>query len=230
MQPYLFPYVGYFQLIDSVDEFVLYDNVNFIKKGWINRNNIAVNGRPHLFSVPVKNKSQNLVIRDVEIDNQSFSKWRKKFLKTLQMSYGKAQNFDQAFEIVNLCLSEKSHISALCRDSLTILCEYLEIKANISEASSLPVKKKVGKVENLVGLCNHLGATKYINAPSGKSLYDKEAFSKRGISLEFLQPSVKEYTQTNSKFFMKNLSVIDIIMNCKRSECKDLISGYSISS
>lgn len=102
MQPYLFPYIGYFQLLNAVDMFVVFDDVNFIKKGWINRNNILVNRQKYLFTVPLKDASQNKLIKEVQIADDG---WQEKFLKTVAQSYKKAEFFDEAFALIEkLCV------------------------------------------------------------------------------------------------------------------------------
>ena len=95
MQPYLFPYIGYFQLINAVDTFVVYDDVNYIKKGWINRNSILVNEKPFLFTVDLKEVSQNKLINEITIDENS--NWKKNILRTIELSYKKAPFFFRNF-------------------------------------------------------------------------------------------------------------------------------------
>ena len=99
MQPYIFPYIGYFQLINAVDKFVIFDDVNFINKGWINRNNILLNNLPYLFTLPLKKSSQNKLINEIEIANDKI--WNQKFLKTLQAAYSKAPNFSEVYNLVD---------------------------------------------------------------------------------------------------------------------------------
>ena len=231
MQPYIFPYIGYFQLIDCVDEFVLYDSVNFIMRGWINRNNILTSGKPHMFSIPLRSKSQNCLIENIEINEHQYSLWRKKFIKTLSHSYSKCVNFSDGMDVVSdvLCHDHKT-ITDLCEKSLIESCRYLGIKTPITRSSSLGLSygANIGKADKLIHLCKHKGYSSYVNSPGGKALYDKKYFHERGVELEFLSPSVIEYNQPNTREFVSHLSIIDVIMNNRKEDIPELLNGFSV--
>ena len=134
MQPYLFPYIGYFQLLHAVDRFVAYDDVTFIKQGWINRNNILLNGAPHLFTVPLANASSNALISDTEISQRVA--WQPKLLKTLQQAYRKAPAFAQVYPLIeNVISGEQANMSKLAVNALKIISGYLGLTTEIIESS-----------------------------------------------------------------------------------------------
>jgi hypothetical protein len=172
MQPYIFPYIGYFQLINAVDKFVIYDDVNFINKGWINRNNILVSGRAHLFTIPLKDASQNKLIYEVELAVND--PWKKKFLKTIQQSYLKAPNYQQAFllieEIVNF---QAETISELTLHALQKICAYLKITTEIVPSSSVYNNTALKAQDRILDICKQEKAVHYINPVGGMELYEK---------------------------------------------------------
>ena len=136
MQPYLFPYIGYIQLMAAVDKFVIYDDVAFINKGWINRNKILVGGKENLFTIPLIGASQNKLIKNIQIDDAT--KWRGKFLKTLEQSYKKAPQFQSVLPIVSEIIeSEEKMIAGMIVKSLELMANYLEIKTKIVSSSSI---------------------------------------------------------------------------------------------
>jgi hypothetical protein len=186
MQPYLFPYIGYFQMVNDVDKFVFLDDVNFITRGWINRNRIiSSNGSEVFFTVPLSKASQNKLINEVEV-SQDFRLWRKKFLKTLTHSYGKRPFFRDICEIVERTLSVDSEkISDIACRSVIEISRYLGINTEFLYSSDLGCAGI--REEKIVNICNHLGADGYVNAIGGKALYNKEQFHSRGIDLEFIR-------------------------------------------
>ncbi len=126
MQPYFFPYIGYFQLINAVDTFVIYDDVNYIKKGWINRNNIVINGEQKLFTISLSKASQNKMINEIDISDDFI-----KFIKMLEMSYSKAPYYEQTMNVINKIISfENKKLSTFIHNSIKILVDYLNIKTN----------------------------------------------------------------------------------------------------
>lgn len=104
MQPYLFPYLGYFQLIQAVDKFILLDDVNFIKRGWVNRNRILVNGKDHLFSLPLQRASQFKKINDLKLAD--YPGWRNRFFKTLTHAYRQASQYEPVMKMLHQALPQ----------------------------------------------------------------------------------------------------------------------------
>ena len=210
MQPYIFPYIGYFQLINAVDKFVIYDDVNFINKGWINRNQILVSGQPHLFTIPLKDVSQNKLIYEVELALND--PWKKKFLKTLQQSYQKSPNYQKVFllieEIVNF---ESVTIADLTLHALKKVCAYMNITTEIVDSSKVYNNSEFKAQERILDICKKENASHYINPIGGMELYEKNKFEKEHIRLDFIKSVASPYPQFKNAF-VPWLSVIDILM------------------
>jgi hypothetical protein len=210
MQPYIFPYIGYFQLINAVDKFVIYDDVNFINKGWINRNNILVSGQAHLFTIPLKDASQNKLIYEVELAVND--PWKKKFLKTIQQSYLKSPNYQKVFllieEIVNF---EAGTIAELTLHALQKICGHMNITTEIVPSSSVYNNTELKAQDRILDICKQEKAIHYINPIGGMELYDKNKFEKEGIKLNFIKSTASPYPQFKNAF-VPWLSIIDILM------------------
>ena len=130
MQPYLFPYIGYFQLINEVDKFVIYDDVNFIKGGWINRNRILIGGQPAYLNLGMKDASPYKLICEIELDKNPL--WQKKMLKTIQASYGKAPNFQNVYALLTEIIAfSATKISDFIANSIVKISRFLEITTEI---------------------------------------------------------------------------------------------------
>jgi hypothetical protein len=226
MQPYIFPYIGYFQLINAVDKFVIYDDVNFINKGWINRNNILVGGKPHLFTIPLKDASQNKLINEVHLLKND--PWRKKLLKTIQQSYQKAPNYQKVFalieEIVNF---EPETIHELTLVALSRVCAYMGINTEIVPSSDIYNNKDLKGPERILDICKQENAVHYINPVGGMELYDKVLFEREGIKLNFLKSVAGPYSQFQNAF-VPWLSVIDILMFNDTGKVTALLKDYEL--
>ena len=226
MQPYFLPYIGYFQLINAVDEFVLYDDVNFINKGWISRNNLLANNKSSLFSVPLKEASQNKLICDIEIIQDD--KWQKKLLKTIEQSYKKAPNFCNIFqltqEIINI---EEVNISKFIHYSLLKICGYLNIKTKIVESSKVFQNNALKAQERILDICHKTGAKHYINPIGGVELYDKTVFAEQNIQLQFINSHKIHYRQFNEDF-VPYLSILDLLMFKNKEEIKILLNEFDL--
>ncbi len=210
MQPYIFPYIGYFQLINLVDTFVFYDDVNFINKGWINRNNILVNGKPNLITIPLKEASQNKLINQIEILNDG--KWQNKFLKTIEQTYKKSSQFQTVFPLIEEIITQKeSNISKNIFHSTKLICDYLSIKTKLIPSSTIYQNTHLKAQERILDICIQEKANHYINPQGGIELYDRSFFENKNIQLSFLKSSPTEYPQF-SNTFVPYLSIIDVLM------------------
>lgn len=228
MQPYLFPYIGYFQLINAVDKFILYDDVDFIKKGWINRNKILINGIPHLFTIPLNKASQNKLIKEITfvIDEN----WRSKFIKTIKRSYKKAPFYDKTIQIIEEVIFFKSiYIKDLILKSIVIISEYLDINTKIVESSSIYNNIEKNGQERIIDICLQEDTDVYINPIGGIDIYNKEYFSKNHIQLFFIKSKLDRYKQ-NSEDFIPWLSIIDVLMNCSKEKIKIMLENYELIS
>ena len=222
MQPYLFPYVGYFQLIMSSDIFVIYDDVNYIKKGFINRNSILLDGIPYRFTISVPSASQNKLINELQ-----YSQEVGKLLKTIESAYIKAPFFKQVFPIIEDVLNYQSRgIAELCNLSYQKIFEYLGLEKKIILSSILDYDRTQSASNKLLDVTKKLNGQVYINSPGGRTLYDKTMFEPFGVELKFIEPIIKPYPQLNTNDFISHLSIIDILMNNDRSIVVDHISNF----
>jgi len=203
MQPYLFPYIGYYQMINCVDTFVILDDVQYIRRGWINRNNLSksdTSDEKSMFTVPTKKASRNSLIKDIEISNEYLA-WKSKFFKTLNRRYSKAKNFKKIESLLqNILNKNHTHISDLATDSLIEVSKFLNIKTSFILSSNIPTEGQFDK--KLINICKYLGAPNYINSIGGKELYTKEMFSDYGININFIK--------SNDAF--NYYSIIDLLM------------------
>jgi len=224
MQPYLFPYIGYFQLIKLVDTFVFYEDVNFIKNGWINRNRILLNGKPHYITIQLRGASSFKPINKI-----NFTDNRSKILKTIRLSYCKAPYFDSVWPIIEEVLNMKTDlVSDLAIASVIKTCEYLGIKANFKIASEeYSETKSLGRAERLKKICKLNNAEEYINAIGGTELYEKEDFQKADINLKFIKCRDIEYEQNNNEF-VSFLSIIDVMMFNSPEEINTMLDNYEL--
>lgn len=229
MQPYLFPYIGYFQLIKAVDVFVFYDDVNFIKQGWINRNQILVNHEANLFTVPLKKASSFKQINQVEINTSLYPQWQKKFLRKIEQSYTKAPYFKEAFPLIsNVFSAPLSNISNLAIYSIIEISNYLELnKKFMISSETFSETKEQERTQRLISINHHLKATTYINALGGKELYSKEEFRREGVKLHFLKPNLNTYEQSGGEF-VKGLSMIDILMFNSKDDIIKMLTNFSL--
>lgn len=227
MQPYIFPYLGYFQLIHATDTFVFYDDVNFIKRGWINRNRILVNGGNQLFTVPLKKASQNRLINEIELAIDAV--WLKQFYKTIEHNYKKAPYFEQTYELIKSIFQEPhKNISELAIHSVITICDYLEMNKNfVISSEKYHETKGQEKSERLINITKACNGTEYINPKGGKALYDKTVFESAGLALKFLESKPVEYLQFKNKF-VPNLSIIDVLMFNSPEEINVMLKQYEL--
>ncbi|MBK6345983.1 MAG: WbqC family protein [Bacteroidales bacterium] len=221
MQPYLFPYIGYFQLINAVDIYIIYDDVNYIKGGWINRNNILVNSNKQLFSISLENASPNRIINDIVIKDDF-----KKFRKTIEQSYIKAPFYEEANELIGEILSfSDKRLSAFIQNSIMLINKYLQISTNVLMSSDLKKDNSLKGEAKVISICNLLGATIYVNAIGGMPLYHRDNFLANGIELKFLQTKEIFYKQFKNEF-IPFLSIIDVLMFNDIEVIKTFLNKY----
>lgn len=224
MQPYLFPYIGYFQLIHAVDAFVVYDDVNYIKSGWINRNYILNKDKKHLITLNLKESSPNKLICQILIgDNHS------KILKTIKQNYSKAPQFQVVFPIIEDIFKQKEeNLARFISYSLHKICSYIGLKPNWHISSELKKNNALRGENKVIAICKELGAAQYINATGGKKIYNQQTFATSGIKLSFIQPIPISYQQFNNPY-VSNLSIIDIMMFNDQKQCIKLLKEYNIA-
>ena len=222
MQPYIFPYLGYFQLVQAVDKFVFYDDVNFIKQGWINRNNILLNGSPHLFTIPLEKQSPNNLINEVFINASLYKRWKEKFYKTLEQAYVKAPYYKPVLKLVKGTLeTPASGIGDLAKNTVISICGYLGMETEFLWSSSVYQNNDLKSAARVLDICEKEKASRYINAIGGQDLYDKMEFKANGIELSFLKSELVSYPQFK-KEFVPYLSIIDVLM----FNNSEMVSGH----
>ncbi|MBU1215148.1 MAG: WbqC family protein [Gammaproteobacteria bacterium] len=223
MQPYLFPYLGYFQLIRAVDTFVVYDDVNFIKGGWINRNFILAQGGKQLITLPLQGASPNLLINQVEVGGRP-----EKLLESIRHCYSKAPHFSTVFPMLeNIFRQQEKNLARFLDHELRQICDYLGLHPKWHISSALNKDNELRGPEKVLAICEELGATHYINVPGGKELYDREDFEHKGLQLSFIQPRPIEYRQLG-KTYVPNLSIIDVMMFNDQEQCAKLLEEYDL--
>lgn len=210
MQPYFFPHLAYFQLINAVNKFIVYDDVNYINRGWINRNNILLDGKPFLITLPVSEASQNKKIYEITIatDRKAIDK----LLRTLSINYKKAPYFEPVYElIIPLFRNNGLSIAEFNLLQLEAICKYLNITTQIQGSSKHYGNTHLTGAERIVDICTRESANGYVNPIGGVELYDRKLFKGKGVELLFLKPLSTEYTQYNHPF-VAGLSIIDVMM------------------
>lgn len=228
MQPYVFPYLGYYQLLHAADRFVLFDDVNFIKKGWINRNRILLNGEPYTFTIPVQDISQNRTIKDHLISaDQS---WKPKLIANLKHAYAKAPMFPEVFPTLEALFTEaEGSIAELAGKSIHYVAERASLSVSIHHASDLSLSVDVKGQDRILAVCAAHGATRYINPANGAALYSAERFAAQGIELCFLRMNADlSYPQIGTPAHVPALSAIDALMNCTPEELRTLLAQYQL--
>lgn len=226
MQPYFFPYIGYWQLMNLVDTYVIFDDVNYINRGWIDRNRIIVNGQITYLNLPVLGKSQNKHINEINVNKDR--KFISKTIKTIELAYKKSPNFAEVYplftDIMN-CPEEK--LSLFIKNSFEVIANYLGIKTKFVLSSQIDIDRNLKGQDRILAICKKIGATEYINAIGGMDLYSKSLFKENNINLYFLESGEIKYKQICDEF-QPNLSIIDVLMNCSISEINGFLNKYTL--
>ena len=227
MQPYFLAYIGYWQLIGAVDAFVVYDNIKYTKKGWINRNRFLLNGKEAPFSLPLKKDSDFLDIKQ-RVLAESFD--REDLINRFREAYRKAPEFSVVMPLIDEIIRFPSdNLFEYIFHSINKICGYLEISTPLIVSSAINCNHFLKGAERVKAICKALGADTYINPIGGTELYSREDFKAKGVCLYFLQSLVIEYQQSNSKF-IPWLSIIDVLMFNQKSFVKEsMLNQFSIN-
>ncbi len=210
MQPYFFPYIGYWQLIHAADRFVIYDDVNYIKGGWVNRNRVLINGEPAYITVPLERPSPYKQICDIALYPSSV--WRDKLVKTVEITYRKAPSFYEVFPAIeNIIRYETDNLSDYLANQLRTLSSYVGISTEFVVTSRCYENNQLAGQERILDICKREKATTYINAQGGQALYDTKIFGNAGIDLRFMVMKLTPYRQRVNGF-IPQLSIIDALM------------------
>jgi len=227
MQPYYLPYIGYWQLLNAVDKYVIYDDVNFIKGGWINRNRILNNGVVQYFNVPMIGSSPFKLINQIEVNNENVLVEKNK--KTLRSAYHRAKMFEQVSPILyDILECQKDNLAEYLEFSIRAICKYLEINTKLYISSNIHKSNELHGEDRVIDICKSMGADIYYNAIGGKELYHSDEFKENGIQLYFLKTGDIVYQQGTSKRFEANLSIIDVMMNNDVRQIKQMLQQYTL--
>ena len=226
MQPYFLPYIGYWQLLALVDRFVVYDNVQYTKKGWINRNRFLRNGTDAYFTLPLKHGSDFLDVVDRYIADDFTPRG---LLDQLAGAYRRAPFFAETFPVIEQVVgAAPRNLFEYLHHSITAITAHLEIRTPLVVSSTVPIDHGLKAEQRVLALCGALGATRYVNSSGGRDLYSPDAFAARGIELRFLQSRTAPYRQFNDTF-VANLSIVDVLMFNSRDTVRRMLSEYDLA-
>lgn len=221
MQPYLFPWIGYFQLLAQADVFVLYDDASYIKQGHINRNTLLSAGQAQRFTLPVPGASSNKRIGELAFDAQA-----DKLIKTLRQNYQHAPAYQDVMPLIEaVLLHDDRDITACCQRAIEQILGYLGMSRRLVRSSALNYDRTENAENKVIAMCNALGGDIYVNSTGGRHLYSVPAFAAQGIRLRFLQANNVVYDQGTAEF-VPNLSIIDVLMHCTPDAVRQALDHY----
>ena len=223
MQPYFMPYIGYWQLMAAVDTYVVYDDVNYIKGGWVARNNILLNGQKHMFTITLNGASPNKLFNEITIKDDF-----KKFSRLIESAYRKAPYYAEVSALLNKIYNygDKS-LGAFMMNSFQVVLDYLEIDTKLILSSTIEKDNSLRGKDKVKHICHLLGADTYYNAIGGQELYDKNDFKADGVDLYFVQTNLTPYAQLGNEF-VPGMSMIDVLMFNSPIEVKQLLTNYKL--
>ena len=226
MQPYFIPYIGYFQLLGHCDAFVVYDDIEYTKKGWINRNRLLSSGEPRVVTLPLRRASDFAQVRDREIAPEFEPA---KMLNLFRHCYGKAPHWEATEPLLHaICEHPDRNLFGFVHHSITTIVRSLQITTEIVVSSTLALAADLRGEDRVLAICAAVGATEYINPIGGLDLYHDQAFADRGIQLRFLRSKLTPYPQFDHPF-VEALSIVDVMMFCAPFELVERVrSDYDI--
>ncbi|MDB6050301.1 MAG: WbqC-like protein [Pseudomonas sp.] len=227
MQPYLFPYLGYFQLIAAADVFVLGDDLQYIRSGWVNRNRILCNGEAKLVTFPLKRDRHDLAINQRQV-SESFDEDMERLLITIKRCYIKAPYFNQVMPLLERLLRfPVRNLALFIEHSIREICAYLHIDTPILRGSDMDIETPTDKQDRVLKIVKTFAGDRYLNPVGGIELYDADHFARHGVALRFFKMDPIEYWQFKHAF-VGNLSIIDVLMfNCV-DRVQELLPHYSV--
>lgn len=224
MQPYFFPYIGYWQLLAAVDKYVIYDDVNFIKGGWISRNKILNGENVQYINVQMQGASSFKHINEIEVQGNDIVINKNK--KTIWNAYHKRPYFREAYPLVTEILEHKGkNLAKYLEYSIRKVCQYLNIDTELMISSKIDKDNTLKGEDKIIDICKRLNADTYYNAIGGEQLYDYEKFKEQGIKLCFLKAGEISYCQGRNDF-EPNLSIIDVMMNNSVETIREMLNDY----
>ncbi len=228
MQPYFFPYIGYFQLINAVDKFILFDVVQFIRHGWIERNRILKQNNDWLYvKVPLNKPKRETKINDLTIRTED---WKNKIIAQLQVYKKRAPYFNSVLSIISESIAYKTDsIVKLNEHIINKINGYLKIETPVFVFSEMDLKiEQVNDAgEWALNISKAINANTYINPIGGQEIFDREKFERNKIELKFLQTGGIIYNQFNESF-IPHLSIIDVMMFNSAEEIRKMLTNYKL--
>lgn len=226
MQPYFVPYIGYWQLMNAVDKYVIYDDVNYINRGWINRNRILINGQPSYFNIPMMGASQNKRINEIAVNIDE--KLITKNLRMIEGAYRKAPYYQDVYPLIETIVRcNKANLAEYIIDSIYTINSYLGIDTELIVSSTLAKDSSLKGQDKILAICKELNATQYYNAIGGCELYSYQDFEQNGIELRFLKTNDIVYKQFGNEF-QSNLSIVDVMMFNSKEEVREMLNQYTL--
>ena len=223
MQPYFFPYIGYFQLVKAVDEFVIYDDVNFIKGGWINRNRILLNENIFMINVPMLGASPFKKINEIQIGVN-----REKILQTITQAYRKSPYYNEVFPLIkDIVLYESNNLGIYVANSIIKISTYLEINTEFTLSSNIEKNNELKAQDKVISICKIKDANEYYNAIGGIELYDKQIFADENIKLKFIKSKQIVYEQFKNEY-IPGLSILDVLMFNSAEKINQMLDNYEL--
>ena len=225
MQPYFLPYIGYWQLLAAADHFVVYDNIKYTKKGWINRNRFLRNGEAAIFTLPLKKDSDALDVADrwLADDFEPAA-----LLKPLEAAYRKAPFFATVFPLLETVFNAAPrNLFQYLLHSVRATAAFLDIRTPITVSSTIPIDHGLKAGEKVLAICKALGATRYVNAIGGRELYSRDDFAGHRIELRFIQSRPIAYRQYDHPF-VPSLSIADVMMFNSKDATRAMLAAYDL--
>ncbi|MEX3637143.1 WbqC family protein [Paraburkholderia sp. BR14320] len=213
------PWKGYFDMIAAVDEFILYDDMQYTRRDWRNRNQIKTPQGVQWLTVPVRVKGRyDQKINETEIDSDT--PWAGNHWKALTQNYRRAPHFEEIAAWLAPFYEEKSFVllSDFNRSLISEICKYLGIKTRITSSSDYVLAD--GKTERLADLCAQAGGATYISGPAAKDYVDESIFQNAGIELQWFEyAGYPEYLQQWGEF-THGVTILDLLFNCGKSSAQ----------
>ena len=228
MQPYFMPYIGYFQLMDAVDRFVIYDNIEFTKKGWIHRNRILIGGVPQYFTVNLEKGSDFSMVNERKV-SPVFAKERNKILAKIEANYRNAPFYEETRSLIKTCFNcDDVNLFSFIFHSIVTIKEYLGIGTELIVSSKLSIDHSLKNRYKIWAFSERLNLQEYVNPIGGLELYSKKEFNERGVNLMFHRANLTPYRQLAYEEFVPALSIIDVLMNVGKVGTQKHLKDYSL--
>lgn len=226
MQPYLFPYLGYFQLMHGVDQFILLDDVSYSRTGWANRNRLLGKNGVFRFTFPVQKSPRGTRISEIQLDNKNYA--IRRFLKSVDLNYAQAPQYSHVKNVILEAMSFNSErFGDFAAHSIQVISNYLGLETRIQRASANEYPVVLGAEEKILSICGWEKATEYLNSSNGEELYKRSRFHDAGVDLNFITHVPKPYQQWGMEF-QSHMSIIDVLMHNDKDALTPLLSSYDV--